>query len=139
MSHKIIIDTNLWVYLYAHHPEEKYHRVRRLIQDQYDAIVLSPQIAGELYHVLTRKNLCSKKKAKEIIVHMVTAFQVVELEISCVIKTLEIAERYHFSYWDSQIVATALLKDCHEIHSEDMQHGQVIEKKVRIINPLLVS
>ncbi len=45
--------------------------------------------------------------------------------------------RYGYSYWDSLIIATALQNDCSILYSEDMQHNQLIEGKLRIINPLI--
>ena len=34
------------------------------------------------------------------------------------------------------IVASALEAKCEILYSEDMQHGQIIEGKLKIINPL---
>jgi len=50
---------------------------------------------------------------------------------------LDIAERYSFSHYDSLIIAAALQADCTTLYSEDMQHGQVIEGRISIINPFL--
>ena len=36
---------------------------------------------------------------------------------------------------DSLIVATALENGCTILYSEDMQHEQIIEKQIKIINP----
>ena len=36
-------------------------------------------------------------------------------------------EQYSFSYWDSQIVASALASDCGVLASEDMQDGLNID------------
>lgn len=33
------------------------------------------------------------------------------------------------------IVAAALLADCSILYSEDMQHGQVLEKRLTVRNP----
>lgn len=37
--------------------------------------------------------------------------------------------------YDSLIIATALEASCTTLYSEDMQHGQLIENKLLIINP----
>jgi len=44
---------------------------------------------------------------------------------------------HQFSYWDSLIVAAALEAGCSILYSEDMQHGQVIDDRLTIVNPLL--
>ena len=47
---------------------------------------------------------------------------------------LDIAERYRFSIYDSLIVAAALRAGCSTLYSEDLQHGQTIER-LTIRNP----
>jgi predicted nucleic acid-binding protein len=44
-------------------------------------------------------------------------------------------ERYKFSLYDSVIVASALRNDCEVLYTEDLQHGQVIERQLEILNP----
>lgn len=55
MKDKILRDTNLWVYLYSDH--EKSKKVEKLIEENFESIILSAQIIGELYNVLTKKNI----------------------------------------------------------------------------------
>jgi predicted nucleic acid-binding protein len=137
MTAKIMLDTNLWVYLYAQNAPKKQTKVKTLVAEHFESIVLSTQILGELYHVLTRKKLAETAVAKEIILEMVTTFPVLEIDTGKVIMALEIHGKYGYSYWDSLIIAAASLSDCAVIFSEDMHHEQVIENKVQIINPLL--
>ena len=44
-------------------------------------------------------------------------------------------EQYAFSFWDSTIVASAILAGASVLYAEDMQAGLVVESRVRIINP----
>ena len=46
-----------------------------------------------------------------------------------------LAERYRLSVYDAMIVAAALIAECTTLWSEDMQHGLVVENRLRIINP----
>ena len=48
---------------------------------------------------------------------------------------LGIAERHGLSIYDAMIVASALQAGCDTLWSEDMQHGLMIEKGLRIANP----
>ncbi|HNE01601.1 MAG TPA: PIN domain-containing protein, partial [Plasticicumulans sp.] len=41
-------------------------------------------------------------------------------------RSLEVRERYGFSFYDALIVATALEAGCTRLWSEDLQHGQRI-------------
>ncbi|MDF5722730.1 MAG: PIN domain-containing protein [Rhizonema sp. PD37] len=60
MIDRIFLDTNLWIYLYAKEPPEKYQKIEIIIKDSSPLIQVSTQVLGELFHVLTRKNLLQK-------------------------------------------------------------------------------
>jgi predicted nucleic acid-binding protein len=45
--------------------------------------------------------------------------------------------RDRYTYWDSLILATALLANCTIGYSEDMQHNQLVESQLRIVNPFV--
>jgi len=62
---------------------------------------------------------------------------VVDIDQSKVLQAMEVNIRYGYSYWDSLIIATALQNNCGILYSEDMQHDQLIEDRLRIINPLI--
>ena len=46
-----------------------------------------------------------------------------------------LAERYGYSHFDSLIIATALATHCATLYSEDLQHRQVIDGRLTIIDP----
>ena len=48
---------------------------------------------------------------------------------------LRIAKEYRFAWYDSLIIASALENGCALLISEDLQHDQVIEESLTIINP----
>jgi predicted nucleic acid-binding protein len=50
---------------------------------------------------------------------------------------LMLAERYRLSIYDAMIVAAALDAGCDRLWSEDMQNGMVIERSLRIVDPLM--
>ncbi|MFQ4147021.1 PIN domain-containing protein [Chlorogloeopsis sp. ULAP02] len=134
MVDKVMIDTNLLVYLYAKNPPSKYLKVKEIISDNFELLIVSTQILGELYNVLTKKNLTTKEEAKQIIGEIATNFLVVEIDILKVLAALDINSGYGYSYWDSLVISTALLCNCSILYSEDMQHNQLIENKTRIVN-----
>lgn len=135
MADKVMLDTNLWVYFYAKNPQDKCLKVIKIINDNFELLTVSTQILGELYNVLTKKNLTTKAEAKQIIGEVATNFTVVEIDILKVLAALDINIGYGYSYWDSLVISTALLNDCNILYSEDMQHNQLIENKTRIVNP----
>jgi predicted nucleic acid-binding protein len=135
MSNNIFLDTNLWIYLYAKNPPDKYQKVAGIIQNNSSLLLISTQVLGELFHVLTRKKFTSKTDAITIISDLINTFPVQAINTAEVIQALEINTKYNYSYWDSLIIATALLGKCSIIYSEDMQHNQLIDNKIRILNP----
>jgi predicted nucleic acid-binding protein len=139
MSGNILIDTNIWVYLYAKSPQEKYLKVQEIIENNFDSLIISTQVVGELFNVLIKKKLVEPDSARDIIRNMVDDFFVHEIDTDKVLQALEINSQYRYSYWDSLIIATGLLTECEIIYSEDMQHNQVIQNQIRIINPFLAS
>jgi len=62
-------------------------------------------------------------------------FEVTLLNKSSIDKALSIAKQHKFSYWDSLIRASELENECKLLYTEDMQDEQVIENRIRIINP----
>lgn len=135
MTGRILIDTNLWIYLYSSNPATKRNRVEEVVEQDFERIILTTQILGELYHVMTRKGFQTKEVAKEMIVEMMATFPVSEIGTANVLEAIKIHERYGYSYWDSLVVASAVLNDCETLYSEDMQHKQSFDGKTIIINP----
>jgi predicted nucleic acid-binding protein len=137
MTANVFLDTNLWVYLHAKSEPQKQSAVKSLVAEHFETILISTQVLGELYNVLTKKKLTSPETARAIILEMATTFPVTDIDTPKVLSALNVQNKYGYSYWDSLILATALLSDCAIVYSEDMQHKQLIEDKLPIINPLL--
>ena len=137
MSGSVLLDTNLWVYLYSKKPTDKYEKVSQLFLPNIQSLIISTQILGELYNVLVKKKLQTRSQAQEIILQLVDGFDILEIDAQKVLKALEVSAGYGYSYWDSLIIGTALLSDCAILYSEDMKHNQLIEENLKIINPLI--
>ena len=56
------------------------------------------------------------------------------MTIAILFEALDIKSKYGFSYWDSAIVAAAVLQGCDTLYTEDLQHGQSIGD-LTIVNP----
>jgi predicted nucleic acid-binding protein len=135
MNGNVFIDTNVWVYLYAKTPAEKYQKAREVVEAAFEKILISTQVLGELYHVLVRKQYASSAEAQQIIFELVATFPVVAIGADLVLKAVELQQSLSFSYWDSLIIATAVLNDCDQLYSEDMNSGQVVEGRTTIVSP----
>jgi predicted nucleic acid-binding protein len=49
----------------------------------------------------------------------------------------DVQDGYNFSWWDSTIIAAAILTNCKILLSEDLQHEQVVNNTLQIINPFV--
>lgn len=74
MSNNIFLDTNLWIYLYAKNTPAKYQQVAEIIKNNSSLLLISTQVLGELFHVLTREKFTSKTDAITIISDIVNTF-----------------------------------------------------------------
>ena len=137
MTVNVFIDSNLWIYYHSMKPDEKFTKTRSIVLAHFNSLLLSTQILGELYHVLVRKKMASQADAKKVVVDLASEFAIIAVDTNHVFKAIEVNMRYGYSYWDSLIIATALQSNCSILYSEDMQHNQLIEGKLRIINPLI--
>jgi predicted nucleic acid-binding protein len=57
---------------------------------------------------------------------------------SLYVKSIDIQERYKFSFYESLIITAALEAGCSTLYSEDLQHGQRIET-LTINNPFITN
>ncbi len=135
MSDKVFLDTNIWVYLYSE--DAKSLIAEQLIHQHFGNIVLSTQVLGECFTVLTRKKLKTSRESEAIIHDMISACGVTAIQKDSVFKAIAIHLRYQYSYYDSLIIASALENKCSVLYSEDMSHAQLIEDKVKIVNPFM--
>lgn len=137
MSDRVFVDTNLWIYPYS--DETKRQEIRQLIDDRFNNIIISTQVLGELFSVLIKKGFKSKKEAKEIISDLMNNFTLLPIDQLSVNKAMSLCLKYGYHYWDSLIIASACQNDCSILYSEDLQHGQTIENKLKLVNPLMTD
>ena len=63
--------------------------------------------------------------------------EVLPLDEATLDRAAAVAIRCQLSHWDALIVASALLAGCDTLYSEDLQHGQVFDKQLTVVNPFL--
>jgi predicted nucleic acid-binding protein len=124
-------DTSVLLYLLSAETE-KADRAEELLEQSG---VISVQMLNEFTVVGTRKLGLSFAEVREVLGTIRTVCDTQPLTVEHHDKATEIAERYGFSFYDSVIVASALLAGCRTLYSEDLQHRQVIDKRLTVINP----
>ncbi|MGQ0622235.1 MAG: PIN domain-containing protein [Panacagrimonas sp.] len=63
----------------------------------------------------------------------------VEIDEAQLLRASLLRETASISYWDSLIIAAALHAGCTLLYSEDLQHGQVFEGSLTVVNPFVVG
>jgi len=124
-------DTNVLIYIASSDPMKA---------DRAEAIVggggaISVQILNELANVARRKMRMSWQDTHAFLSLLRGLLNVHAIAVETHEAGLALAERYNLSIYDAMIAASALDADCDTLWSEDMQHGMVIESRLRIVNP----
>lgn len=96
---------------------------------------ISVQVLNECANILRVKRKSSWPETRTFLDELQALLSIWPLTSEIHRSGLRLAERYGFSVYDSFIVAAALQADCDTLWSEDMQDGQLIESRLRIVNP----
>jgi predicted nucleic acid-binding protein len=134
MQDKVFVDTNLWIYLHTTDTPKK-RAVEALLKKQFENVVISAQVLNECFNTLTRKHIASVSDAQNIVNNIAENYTVIPLTKNITGSAMDIFMHYRFSFYDCLIIAAALSSDCRIVYSEDMQHEQLIENRLTIINP----
>ncbi len=134
MTGRAFLDTNVFVYALLQ-DDPRSDEAEKLIAE---GGAISVQVLNEFAAVVRRKikmpwdevrfaienieNLCPNPLPSTIQTHQ---------------EALAIAEKYGFKIYDALVVASALEARCTILYSEDMQDGQVIDRRLTIRNPFL--
>lgn len=135
MNDKDFFDTNTIIYLYSEDEPDKQSVAKALLKKSQP--IISTQVLGELANVLRKKFKCEYTEIATIIAQVRGISQVASITSDTIMNALTLADKYHYSYYDSLIIAVALAENCTTLYSEDLQHGQVIESTLTIQNPFL--
>lgn len=135
MKDKLLLDSNILVYCYSTSDIHKRGIARDLAS--MDNVHISTQVLNETTNVLAKKYSIPWSDLAKLIDDFENNFTVRLASISEIRKACGIAERYGFSFFDSLMIASALECNCDVLYSEDMQNGQIIEDKLKIVNPFL--
>ena len=133
------VDTNVLLYAYDPSAGERHalalELVSRLGRERQGT--LSIQVLQEFYVNAVRKIAKPlKPQSAENFVRRLLVRKPLAITSELLLAGAALSRRYHMSYWDSAIVAAAMVLGCDTLYTEDLQHGQRFAG-VRIINPFL--
>ena len=134
MADRAFLDSNVLLYAVAEDD------VRRPVAEALLAQrpVVSAQVLAETSAVLRRKFGREPSAIAKILDSVLARAHCEPVSAQTVLSALHWGERLGYSHYDSQIIAAALAADCSVLYSEDMQHGQLIDGRLTIVNPFAV-
>ncbi|HEV7123614.1 MAG TPA: PIN domain-containing protein [Rhodanobacter sp.] len=133
MSAKAFIDSNIVLYLLSADVAKA---------DRAEAVVaaggvVSVQVLNEVTNVARRKLGMAWAETDDLLAGLRSACSVEPLTLRTHDAGRRLAERYGLSTWDAMIASAALLAGCDTLFSEDMQHGLLLERQLRVCNPFI--
>ena len=132
MSDKAFIDTNILIYLYSEDEIQK-QNISQNVVNKYDCVI-STQVLNEFCNVCIRKLNQSTEEVELAINEIIEQCSVLLIEKHYIIQALEIHKRYGYKYFDSLMLVSALNSNCKYFITEDLADGQILDKKLTVIN-----
>jgi predicted nucleic acid-binding protein len=132
----VFLDSNIVLYAFGD-DAGKGATARQLLGAAAPSPLISTQVLNECSHVMRRK---LKWPADRVAAELEVLLQLVEVapvSVTHIRAAWILAARYGYSHYDSLIVATALAAGCDTLYTEDMQAGQLIDQRLRLVNPFL--
>jgi predicted nucleic acid-binding protein len=127
------LDTNVLVYAFTTDPRAA--AAQTLLGR---GCVMSVQVLNEFTNVARRKLGMSWQEVREALAAIRALCRtILPVEIETHSDALGIAERHGYTIFDALMIAAALRANCTVLYSEDMQHGMVIGRRLRIVDPFL--
>jgi len=137
MKDKVFLDSNVILYSYSKTELDKNQIANDLIFS-LNEILISTQVINEVTNILYKKFKLDSISIEDAILEIYNNLNIVNFSFTTQIKALKIKKRYKLQYYDCLLIATALENTCTILYSEDMQHGQIIENQIKIINPFQI-
>ncbi len=127
----VFFDTNILLYLLSGNTEKSDCAENLMASGG----TISVQVLNEFTSVAFRKFHMNFHEISEFLNGIRSIVTVKPLGVKTHETGLYIAERYRFSFYDALIVASALRAGCNILYTEDLQHQQIIETQLTVVNP----
>jgi predicted nucleic acid-binding protein len=135
MPTRVFVDTNVLVYAFTADAQKGARAEAVMAERPW----VSVQGLNELTHVLRRKRKLDWARIADISDTVSALSEVVDLNLECHQRALRLVRRHALGWWDALQLAVALETEAREFLSEDLQHGQVFEGRLRVCNPFLAD
>ena len=135
MEDKIFVDSNIWLYAFMEVGEKKETALGIISKEN---CILSTQIINEVCVNLIKKADYGEEDISKLVKSFYRKYQIENIDKDTILKSSALRAKVEISYWDSLVIASAVKSGCKIIYTEDMQHNQKIEGKLKIIDPFRI-
>ena len=128
----VFADTNIAIYAF----DQDTAKAQKAEAIMDGAPVISTQVVIEFLNICRVKLGFDLETRHRLALELMRGCPVITVDCDVIADAMRVEARYGLSWWDSLIVAAALLAGCGVLYSEDMQDGLVIDGRLTIVNPL---
>lgn len=129
------VDTNICVYAFDNSEPLKKEKAKSVLKERPS---ISSHVVIQTYLTCFRKLKLPQQVCDGNTRFLCDITSIAPIDSSVFSLALTIKTRYQFSFLDSIVVASALQAGCTILYSEDLQHSQIIEGKLKIVNPFFI-
>ncbi|MGI8501836.1 MAG: PIN domain-containing protein [Hassallia sp.] len=137
---RCFVDSNIWLYRFILNPNDlsaiQKQQIATNVTSQENLLV-STQVINEVCANLIRKARFDNLQIQNLIEDFAEGCEILPVSLETLQYAVKLRHRYLLSFWDSLIVASAVLGQASILYSEDMQDGLIIENALQIVNPFL--
>jgi len=141
MTRLVFVDTNVILYTFDPRNPQKQSRAREWLRACWLQRCgrVNSQVMNEFYaNARGRFSRAVSTEEARAEVRRYQQWKPWQVDHATVETAWAVETRYHLSYWDALMVASAQHMGCALLLTEDLQHGQQMEQ-LQIMNPFLVG
>ncbi|HMN15491.1 MAG TPA: PIN domain-containing protein, partial [Bellilinea sp.] len=133
------LDTNILVYAYDRSAGQKHDLAVQVMESCWENEngCLSIQVLQEFFVTVTRKlaTPLDHQTARQIVADL-AQWRFHAPDTGDLLQAIDLQRDLQLSFWDAQVVQSAISLGCAKLLSEDLSHGQMYGS-VQVINPLI--
>ncbi len=139
-TERVFVDTNVLLYARDDRYPDKQSAAALWLATlaQREALVVSPQILGELHNAVLRGKIRVDEGELQRTTAALQPFSHGATDLELIARAWRIRKETGFQWWDCVILAAAIRAGCRYLLSEDYQHGRTIHGTT-ILNPFTVG
>jgi predicted nucleic acid-binding protein len=130
------IDTNIWLYAFSTSQDKLKSQQAKLLLRRTPQIALSTQVVNEVSVNLLRKFQADERDIRKLIRSFYRKYLIIEFNRTVLLHASDLRIAYHVSYWDSLIIASALVVGATTLYTEDMHDELIVNNQLTIVNPM---